>query len=147
MGIEPNDPKLSIWNTRTILTLGDIMKKRTVWPPNKEDTQRLRLEVLTEMLNEQEGSLRIGFGLDDPELVPALLEAINSTHYDLKEVLYDDGKRAMQKVEDYKKEYQKHSRWMDYSPDAVLAFTMEHLEKQKDVIKALQDHGVICKAV
>lgn len=104
--------KLEKWN------IGDIIKLRKIsLIPGELD--KLRGKLIAETIVEQAGDLLLGFAIREKGQLTKILERLKPKGLTISKIYYDGGERRAAKMEEYKKKYDLHSNWLDYSPEFV----------------------------
>lgn len=108
-----------------------VLESRTINPNEKYD----KFDIVTDFIRRCKGDVLIGNIVNSYKDFLHLQEKIAGSNIKVKKayIKYDDS------YDDYKILYEKHSRWLDYSPDYIRLKQEEHnreLEKLGDFLKS-----------
>mgnify|MGYP001797391998 FL=1 len=116
------------------LNIKDIIEdKRLTLDPF--ELENIRGEIVAERIRKNKENILIGFAIRTvEELKKILADSGDETENIYKIYLGGEGRRKAE-IDRYKRDYSKHSRWLDYSPEYIENSYLEFDEKIAEVIK------------
>ena len=116
------------------LNIKDIIEDKRLTLDTFE-LENIRGEIVAERIRKNKENILIGFAIRTvEELKKILADSGDETENIYKIYLGGEGRRKAE-IDRYKRDYSKHSRWLDYSPEYIENSYLEFDEKIAEVIK------------
>lgn len=100
------------------LNFGELIKhKKLILQPF--ELEIIRGKIVAEAILGNEDDLLIGRAIQNSQDLKTIFEAIENRKECISKIFFDNGRSRKAAIEEYKKKYSLHARWLDYSPDYV----------------------------
>ena len=118
------------------INYGEIINSIKPKFDSPEELFQMRIDLLVREIDISNRNLLIGFALEKTEHLTDLIEAIRSKNHEITKIFFSNDKRREWKIENYKKEYEMHGRWLGYTPEEVEEMNNAFYEEVEILIDA-----------
>jgi len=118
INIDANDKYFDDLKNIEKLNIGDIIKRKgKSLLPN--ELEQKRAKIIAETINDSKGDLLIGFAIREEGQIEEILKRININDLSITKIYFANSKRQVKEINEYKKNYNLHSNWMDFPTEFV----------------------------
>lgn len=129
-----------------MLNMRDVIKSKNL-SHKPGELENKRAKIVSETIAKYKSNILFGYAIRQEGQLTDVFNLIENDESVISKVLFDNGKRKDLEIEKYKKEYELHSRWLDYSPEFI-QHQYENFEKViKGIIREAEDLNVKTLAV
>lgn len=117
----------------------DISEILSLYPDVLANPSECRPIAILRYLKDQQGDLLIGSGIDKVTDYTILRRELHRRGEDISKVIV---KFPAITVKSYKRSYEQHARWLDYSPEAAESIAREYLEQLHLLVETIKQDGI-----
>ncbi len=132
--INVNDKYFDKFSNCDKLNIKDIIeaKELTLAP---FELERIRGEIVAKRIRKSKEDILIGFAIKTVEELKTVLDESEGKTKNIYKIYLGSWERRKAEIDRFKRDYSKHSRWLDYSPEFIENSYLKFDEKIAEVLK------------
>ena len=132
IGVSSKDVVLSQENFECI-DIGDLVSKAI-----SQGVKVSKTELIIDFIKTRNSNILLGYAVNNQNDYIGLKKALIGSNYFIKEAFI----KKNVTLGNYKESYQKHTNWMDYSPEYIHSKEDQHQKETQLILNALKEDGV-----